>query len=185
VGHRPERIAILFARAPGAQLRGKVGRGLPRERGVAPPRPLSARPMARGAGFDAAFGIAFKIENRRCAIVCRFGSLGRHRQLGIIGGKTLARRPIHPLGDRAHLRVPPLAAGEEFQLPCEIAGVEACEARREVAVTFAAQAVAGDAGRVRSRVAAAQRDQLAGRFEAVVDRLGRGAGAKRGKCEER
>lgn len=186
VGHRPERIAVALARAPGAQLRGEVGRGLPGEGRIAAPGSIAARPVAGGAGLDAAFGISFKVENRRRAIRGGLRCSGRHGQLGVIGRETLARGPVHPLGDPAHLRMAPLAAGEELHLPREIAGIDACQARREVAVAFAAQAVAGDARRLRAGIAATQRDQLAGRFETVLDRRGRGAGAKQpGQGEER
>ena len=78
-----------------------------------------------------------------------------------------------------------LPAGEELHLPREVAAVEPGEARNEVAVALAAQAVARDAGPFRAGIAAAQRDQLAGRLEAVLDRRGRAARGERRERKER
>lgn len=184
MGHRSHRVAVALPRTPGAQLRREVRRGLSSERRVAPPGSFAARPVAGGAWLDPAFRVAFKVENRRNAICCPVRRLGLHRQFGVIGGKPLARRPIHPFGNPAHLQLAALAAGEEVHLAREIAGVEARQTRREVAVALAPQSVAGDAGRFRPRVPAAQCDQLSGRLEAVVDRLRCGAGAKKHSQDE-
>lgn len=186
MGHCPERIAVAFARAPGAQLRREVGRGLPGKRGIAASGTLAARSMASGARLDSAFGIPLEVQRGRSAILDRTGGAGRERQLGVVGGKALPRGPIHPLRDPTHLRMAALAAGEGLHLPREVPRVEAGEAGDEVSVPLAAQPVASDARPLRARISAAQRDQLTGRLEAVLDRLGRGASAKHhGKREER
>ena len=186
MGHRAERIAVALARAPGAQLRGEVRRGLPGERRVAAPGTLAARPVAGGAGLDSALGIAVKVEVGGSTIFDRSGGFRRHRQLRVVTGEALACRPVHLLGYPAHLRMASLAAGEELHLPGEVTGIEPREARHQDAVALSAKAVTSDAGPLRTGIAAAQRDQLAGRLEAVFDRLRRGArGERNGKRKER
>ena len=186
MGHRAERIAVALARAPGAQLRGEVRRGLPGERRVAAPGTLAARPVAGGAGLDSALGIAVKVEVGGSTIFDRSGGFRRHRQPRVVIGEALACRPVHLLGYPAHLRMASLAAGEELHLPREVTGVEPREARHEIAVALSAKAVTSDASPLRTGIAAAQRDQLAGRLEAVFDRLRRGArGERNGKRKER
>jgi hypothetical protein len=179
VGHRAERVAVALARAPGAQLRGEVGRGLPGKRRIAASDPFSPRAVTGGTGLDAAFGVTFEVEDGRGTILDRAQYLRRDRKPGVIGGKALPRGPIHPLGDPAHLRMTPLTPGEKLHLPREVPLIEAGEARDEIAVPLAAQAMAGDAGSLRAGSAAAQRNQLASRPETVFARFRSGTGGKR------
>jgi len=62
------------------------------------------------------------------------------------------------------------------ELPVEIARIEPGKARRVAPVAFALQSVAGEAGRLGARIAAAHRGRLARRAEAVGrrGRLARG-----------
>lgn len=182
--HRSQRVPVALARAPGAELRREIRRGLPGKRRIAAPDTFSPRAVTSCAGLDAAFGIAFKVESRSSAIRYPVGRVGGHRQRGVIGRETLARRPIRSLGDPSHLRMASLPLREEFHLPREISRIEPCKARREVAVAFAPQAVAGHAGCFRPGVTPAERNHLAGGFEAIVDRLGGCAGTKRGRQGE-
>lgn len=94
------------------------------------------------------------------------------RHGGIESGDGPPLSGIEPLRDPAHLRMIPAAVRISDQLPFQIAGVEAGEPRRAGAVAAPVQAVADDAGIGRAGLRAAQRNQLAGRGEAVA-RTGR------------
>jgi len=185
MGHRAKRIAVALPRSPGAELCGKVGRGLGGERRVAAPGPFPARAVTGGARLDAAFRIALQVQHGHGAISGGGGGRRRHRQASVVIGQALPRRPVHPLGDPAHLRVTSLATGEKLHLPREVARIEPGEARDEIAVALSAQAVARDAGPFRPGVAPAQRDHLAGRLEAVAGRLGSAGKERESERKER
>ena len=56
------------------------------------------------------------------------------------------------------------------ELPVQIARIEPGEARAGLAIAFAPQAMAGEAGGRRAAIAAAHRDRLAGRPEGIAVR---------------
>ena len=75
------------------------------------------------------------------------------------------------------------AIGIVGELPVKIAGVEAGETRALRAVAFAVEAMTGETGRRRARVAAAERERLAGGPKAVD--MGARVASRDGKEEEK
>lgn len=71
-----------------------------------------------------------------------------------------------------------------IELPMEIARVESGEARRVAPVAFALQPVTGEAGRLGARIAAAHRDRLARRAEAIGRRRRLACGQEEQEEEE-
>lgn len=185
--HDVLRIAVALAGAPGAQLLREVGRRLPDKRGIASAGAASVFAVAGGAGFDPALGIAAQVERRRGGF-----AVEPDRQAGVGQGSFEARIVLGHSdalfggqlpGDPAHVHVPALSVGEENQLAGEVPGIEARDTRGEVAVPFSLQPMAGVAGAASSRVAAGERDQLAGCGEGARRRFGRAAGRR--ECKAR
>jgi hypothetical protein len=152
---------------PLVELFGKIGRRLRRQRRVARAIAFSLRTMARGAGRQASRRVAALIERRRAGIGDRRGRGGRDRQGGIIGRNRLALFGAQLLGDRLHLRVMATTVTIGFELRFQIALVQSRQPRRACAVAAPVHAVTGDARVRRPRIAAAQRDQFAGRGKLI------------------
>jgi cytochrome c2 len=86
---------------------------------------------------------------------------------GVIGGYGVLLRQGELLRDGLHFRVAAAAGGVSLHLGGEIAPVEASEPWRACAIAQAVDAVAGDAGKGRACISAAERDEFAGGGEAV------------------
>ena len=177
--HDVLRIAVTLAGAPGAQLLCEVERRLPDKRGIAPAGAASIFAVAGGAGFDPALGVAAQVKRGRGGF-----AVEPDRQAGFGHGSFEARVVLGHAdalfggqlpGDPAHVHIAPLPIGEEDQLAGEVAGIEARDARRQIAVSLSLKPVAGVAGAASTRIAARERDQFAGFGKARRHRFGRTA----------
>jgi hypothetical protein len=179
--HRPARIILPFSGSPRGELRGQIGGRLPCKRRVGRADAFTPGSMAGAARSKVACGVAAIVK--RSAGRRRFGcSRGRlpPRASRIIGRYPGAFLPRQPLRDRPHDRMVAATARIIVELSVEISRVEACNARREPSVAFALDAVAGKAGRARTRVPASESNDLARRAK----RVGAGRGAARRQHEQ-
>jgi mono/diheme cytochrome c family protein len=181
--HHIARIVPPLGLAPLVELSREIGRRLPGQRRVRGADALAVLAMARGARGQSARRIARVIE-----------SDGGRRRPGRRAAHLRARHRCVISGDRAtglrvergrhmrHRRVHAPTVGIGDQLPLEIAGVAAGQARGEAAVALAVHSVAGEAGVSRPGVAAAERDQLAGGLEPVGRGRADGGAARQHGC---
>lgn len=123
--------------------------------------------MAGSAGRDAARRIAAVIQrfsHRRRGGTC---SARCGRQAGVKSRDFLAFVGGQRLGDRNHARIDPLPVRVEADLAHDVALVEAGKPRRQIAVSFALQAMTGCTGVDRPARAAGERNDFATAAERV------------------
>lgn len=164
---------------------GEIGGGLPGERRIGRTEAFPPRPVAVGAGGEAARRIAAMVEGERRL---RHGARrGLERHGGIISRDLLPLGGREAAGDPCHLRMPAPAVRIGFELAVEIADAEPGEPRGAGAVAGPVEAVAGEAGIGRPRIGAAQRDQAAVAGKALRGSRGdvAAAGERGGEAEGR
>jgi len=127
--------------------------------------------MAIRTGTQLPRGIAFSVEVQ-CRRIGRpvLGGRGRGHQPGIVAGHLFPIRASQFARDGTHgeMLAPTICIIVELAL--QISGIDPGKARRLAAISFAGHAVAGEAGSLRPRIRATERDDLAGRTEAVFRR---------------
>lgn len=165
--HLIPRVGPPLRPRPFPQLMGKIGRGLPGEGRKSRTEPLSPGAVTRGAGFDSPPWIANVKEPR-----CRPRGISRldERHGRIIVGDQLPIPRVQLFGDPAHLRVRSAAVRVSLELAHQIAGIERRQPRRSSAIALTLQSMAGEAGILRTRAPAAERNHLAAPRKAI-DRL--------------
>ncbi|GGC02302.1 hypothetical protein GCM10011494_21080 [Novosphingobium endophyticum] len=179
--HFAQRIAIALAAAPMPQLRGEVVDRLAGQRRVAGADTQSVVAMAARAGLEAPLGGTFMVKPRYRRVTggrrdrTGVGDCLGNGQARIVLSQPQSGRPVGVVGDPRHLRMAPQARCEIVELTHDVTRVETGETRRIAAVALPPQAMARDAGTLRARVAAAQRDKLPARFERPRGRLRLGA----------
>lgn len=163
--HLAQRVIVALRFAPRAKLTRDIGGGLTGQRrisGIA----HAAHTVARGAGRQSPRGIALVVEAgaRRNSGFDRPG----YRLPRCVESRHLRAVVVAELaGDCSHRRMLAATVRIIVELAVEIARVESGEARRVAPVAFALQPVTGEAGRFGARIAAAHRDRLARRAEAI------------------
>ena len=179
--HLAERIIFPLARAPCGKLRLEIGRRLASKRRIRRIA-FAVRAVTACAGRETARGIAVQVETRAFRSGFR-GSARRRGEGGIIGRDLRAVGVGESERDRAHqaMLAPPIDIIVE--LAVEIARIESGEARARAAVAFAAETMTGEAGRGCARVAAAERERLAGGAKRVG--MGRRVASREREEEEK
>jgi hypothetical protein len=161
-------IVAARAAAPLVELLGEIDGGLAAERRVGGADAFAPCSVARGAGGEAARGIAALVEGD--GSIRRNGCAGRRRDEGqrrIVSGNSILLSGRQLPRDRLHLGMPAPSIRIGFELCRHIAAVQPGEARRAGAIAAPIDAVTGDARIGRARVAAAQGDQLSSGGELV------------------
>ncbi len=163
----PKRIIVPLAGPPRLELLFEIGGRLARKRGIAGVAFAILGVTGRASGKTAS-GIAKLVQSLAPAGGGAGEGRGRYGKSSIIGRDLRAIAVIEAERDRAHQKMLAPAIGIIVDLAVEIAGIEPGKARGVLPVAFAAQAVAGKARGLGAGIAAAHRDRLARRAEAIM-----------------